>query len=88
MTASSATSSFMQPRAKDLSIFALQIARGMAHVASCGVSKIITFYFNDYVNPTSVTTELFKEPLKYVLNIVTILYLMETDKLKVNVKLM
>ncbi|XP_060600631.1 platelet-derived growth factor receptor alpha-like, partial [Ruditapes philippinarum] len=37
MTASSANSSFMQPRAKDLSIFALQIARGMAHVASCGI---------------------------------------------------
>lgn len=34
----STTSSFMQPRAKDLTIFALQIARGMAHVASCGVS--------------------------------------------------
>ena len=34
----SSSSSFMEPRAKDLSIFALQIARGMAHVASCGVS--------------------------------------------------
>ena len=31
-------SSFMEPRAKDLSIFALQIARGMAHIAAIGVS--------------------------------------------------
>lgn len=37
VSASTTTSSFMQPRAKDLTIFALQIARGMAHVASCGI---------------------------------------------------
>ena len=30
-------SSFMEPRAKDLSIFALQIARGMTHIGSIGV---------------------------------------------------
>ncbi|KAL4228776.1 hypothetical protein ACF0H5_011817 [Mactra antiquata] len=37
MSSISATSSFMQPRAKDLTIFALQIARGMAHLGSCGI---------------------------------------------------
>ncbi|XP_052252525.1 fibroblast growth factor receptor 3-like isoform X2 [Dreissena polymorpha] len=37
MLSMSSSSSFMQPRAKDLTIFALQIARGMAHIASCGI---------------------------------------------------
>ena len=38
MSMESRSSSFMQPRAKDLTIFALQVARGMAHLASFGVS--------------------------------------------------
>ena len=38
MSMDNRSSSFMQPRAKDLTIFALQVARGMAHIASCGVS--------------------------------------------------
>lgn len=37
MTMENRSSSFMQPRAKDLTVFALQVARGMAHLASFGI---------------------------------------------------
>ena len=37
------SSSFMQPRAKDLTVFALQVARGMAHLASYGVCLIYLY---------------------------------------------
>ncbi|XP_052807125.1 proto-oncogene tyrosine-protein kinase receptor Ret-like isoform X2 [Mya arenaria] len=37
MTSVTTSSSFMEPRAKDLTIFALQISRGMSHIANLGI---------------------------------------------------